>query len=139
MELGLHVGARGKFHGRLPEKRACALRVWQRSAVVVNGLVDLYINQIYGDTDLYECNEDFINNKNISSLQNPIISCKDKLSIFNRIIAFNDKKLISGYISHNSYFDIYLNKLDISENIDDDQKIKISSLGKGINIALQKI
>ena len=54
-----------------------------------NENINLYINQIYGDTDLYECNEDFINNKDLSSLQNPIISCKDKLSIFNRIITFN--------------------------------------------------
>ena len=103
-----------------------------------NENINLYINQIYGDTDLYECNEDFINNKDLSSLQNPIISCKDKLSIFNRIITFNDKKLISGYISHNSYFDIYLDKLDISENNDDDKKIKISSLGKGINNSTSK-
>ena len=103
-----------------------------------NENINLYINQIYGDTDLYEYNEDFINNKDLSSLQNPIISCKDKLSIFNRIITFNDKKLISGYISHNSYFDIYLDKLDISENNDDDKKIKISSLGKGINNSTSK-
>ena len=88
-----------------------------------NENIILYINQIYGETDLYECKTDLLNSKDLSPLQNPII-CKNNISIFNRFIAINDKKLISGYLTHNSYFDIYLDKSDTNSNNDEKQKKK---------------
>ena len=94
--------------------------------------INLYINQYYGETDLYECNTDLIKNNDLSVLQNPILLCNDKKSIFNRLITFKDKKLFSGYIKHNSYFDIYL---DLN---DDNTNITISSFSKGINNSTSK-
>ena len=60
--------------------------------------INLYIKQYYGETDLYECNIDLIKNNNLSILLNPILSCNNKLSVLNKLITFNDKKLFSGYI-----------------------------------------
>ena len=97
--------------------------------------INLYIYQYYGETDLYECNIDLIKNNNLSVLQNPILFCDGKNSIFNKLITIKDKKLFSGYIRHNSYFDIYL---DFNDDNDNNKKITISSLSKGINNSTSK-
>ena len=85
--------------------------------------INLYINKLYGETDLYECNETLKLN-DLSILATPISKCKDKQSIFNRFFTLNGTKILSGYFSPNSYFDIYLEYNDNSENI------KISKLFK---------
>ena len=94
--------------------------------------IKIYINQLYGVTDLYECDEDLIKNKDLSILRNPIVNCKDKKSAFNRLLSLKDIKLLSGYLSHNSYFDIYL------DDDNDNNKIQLSSLSKGINNSTSK-
>ena len=86
--------------------------------------INLYINKLYGETDLYECNESLDLN-DLSILTTPISNCKGKKSIFNRLFTLKGTKILSGYLSHNSYFDIYL-----EFNEDNNNKIKISNLLK---------
>ena len=95
--------------------------------------INLYINQFYGNTDLYECEDDLIKNKDLSILKNPILNCKGKKSAFNRPMSLKDTKLLTGYLSHNSYFDIYLDF-----DYDNDNKIRISPLSKIINNSTSK-
>ena len=68
----------------------------------------IYIKKYYGGTELFECDVDLKEESDYSLLTKPISSCKNKKSLFNRIIKLEDIKLLSGYLGHNSYFDIYL-------------------------------
>ena len=92
----------------------------------------LYINRFYGETDLYECDEDLIKNKDLSILKTPIVNCKDKKSAYNRLLSLKNIKLLSGYLEYNSFFDIYL------DDDNDNNKIRISSVSKGINNSTSK-
>ena len=95
--------------------------------------INLYINKLYGETNLYECSDELDKN-DLSILQNPINKCKNKKSIFNRLFTFKGTKTLSGYLTPNSYFDIYL------EFNDDSNKIKISQALQGtINSASKYI
>ena len=75
----------------------------------LNLKIDFYIRQIYGGSELYECNADDFDQKNLMILTSPIsnIKCKNKTSLFNRLFSLNGTKIISGYIAHDSEFDIY--------------------------------
>ena len=84
---------------------------------------NFYIDKIYGESQLYECSTDSVDIKNLSFLTTPITNCTDKKNIFNRLFSFKGNKLISGYLSPNSYFDIYL-----EYNNEESNTIKISSL-----------
>jgi len=70
---------------------------------------NFYIRQLYGGSDLYECNADDFDEKNLISLTNPIsnMKCKNKKSLFNRLWSLSGTKILSGYIAPDSYFDIY--------------------------------
>jgi len=70
---------------------------------------NFYIRQLYGGSDLYECNADDFDEKNLISLTNPIsnTNCKNKKSLFNRLWPLSGTKILSGYISPDSYFDVY--------------------------------
>ena len=70
---------------------------------------NFYIRQLYGGSDLYECNADDSEEKNLISLSNPISNtkCKNKKSLFNRLWSLSGTKILSGYIALDSYFDIY--------------------------------
>ena len=85
--------------------------------------VNIYIDKIYGESDIYECSSDSIDIKNLSFLTTPITNCTNKQNIFNRLFSFKGNKLISGYLSPNSYFDIYL-----EYNNEESNSIKISPL-----------
>ena len=88
--------------------------------------VNVYINKIYGETELYECSDDSIDFKNLSFLTTPITNCKNKRSLFNRLFSFKgNNKLLSGYLSPNSYFDVYIEYNDDENNI-----IKIPSVSE---------
>ena len=82
--------------------------------------VNVYIKQLYGGTDIYECNAE-PNQKDLTFLTTPIsnMKCKNKKSIFNRLYSFDGTKIISGYINPDSYFDIYA-------EIDDDKNTIIN-------------
>ena len=82
-----------------------------------NQKINVYIKKFYGETEIYECNADSINFKDLSILTTPTTNCKDKKSIFNRLFTFDGTKLISGYIGHNSYFDIYIEIEDNRKSI----------------------
>jgi len=71
--------------------------------------LNFYIKQLYGGSELYECDAEN-NQKNFIFLTTPIsgTKCKNKKSVFNRLFNFRDTKVISGYISPESYFDIYV-------------------------------
>ena len=86
--------------------------------------LNLYIKKIYGGTELFECN-DKLDINDLSILQTPINNCKDKKSIFNRPFTFKGTKELTGYLSPNSFFDVYIEFNDASK------KITISSLLKG--------
>ena len=95
--------------------------------------INLYINKLYGETNLYECSDE-LNLSDLSVLQKPINQCKNKKSIFNRLFTFKGTKTLSGYLTPNSYFDVYL------EFNNDSNKIKISKLLEGtINSASKYI
>ena len=81
----------------------------------------IYVDKIYGETELYEC-IDKLNLTDLSILTTPINNCKDKKSIFNRFLSLKGTKTISGYISPNSYFDIFI---ELNHN---DNKIILSPL-----------
>ena len=88
--------------------------------------VNVYIKQIYGGSELYECNADDVNEKDLTFLTTPISNakCKNKKSIFNRLFTFDGTKIISGYITPDSYFDGY------AEINNDDTTIDISAITK---------
>ena len=71
--------------------------------------INFYINQIYGGSDIYECTADDVNQKDLLFLTYPISNkkCKNKRSIFNRLFTLDGTKILSGYITPDSYFDIY--------------------------------
>ena len=86
----------------------------------LNIKINLYIIQIYGNTELYECDADNIDEKNLSFLTTPIsnMKCKNRKSIFNRLLTLDGTKIISGYITPDSYFDIYAEINNNNEIID---------------------
>ena len=64
----------------------------------LNGLdikVNFYIRQLYGGTDLYECDPDGVNIKNLDKLTTPISNskCKNRKSLINRLFNFNGEKI----------------------------------------------
>ena len=85
---------------------------------------NIHINKYYGETELYECNGDSIDLKNLTILTRPISKCEDKKSIFNRMFSLDGTTLLAGYLGHNSYFDIYI-ELD-----DDNDKIGMTYFSK---------
>ena len=88
--------------------------------------VNVYIKQIYGGSEIYECNADDVNENDFTFLTKPISNakCKNKKSIFNRLFTFDGTKIISGYITPDSYFDGY------AEINNDDTTIDISDITK---------
>ena len=74
---------------------------------------NLYIKKYYGEIQLYE-SEYVLNNikDNITILSKPINNLKNKKSVFNRLIQLDKNKIITGYLSTNSFMDIYLEKDD---------------------------
>ena len=86
--------------------------------------VNVYINKLYGETEFYECSDDDIDMNNLDILTTPITNCKNKKSIFNRLFSLKGSKIVSGYLSPNSYFDIYV------EYNDNDNIIKIPSVSE---------
>ena len=71
--------------------------------------INFYIKQLYGGTELYECDDDGYDIKNLDFLKYPIsnVKCKNKKSLFNRLFNLEETKILAGYITPNSYFDIY--------------------------------
>ena len=86
----------------------------------LNGIdikLNFYFRQLYGWSDIYECDPDGVNLKNLTKLTKPIsnIKCKNKKSLINRLFNFSGEKIVSGYLSPDSYFDIYV---EIDKNTD---------------------
>ena len=82
--------------------------------------LNLYIKQIYGGSDLYEC-ETQKDQKDLTFLTTPISNtkCKNKKSIFDRLFTFDGTKILSGYITPDSYFDVYAEiEKENNKNID---------------------
>jgi len=71
--------------------------------------VNIYIRQLYGGSELYECNADDFNEKKLNPLTTPIsnVKCKDKKSLFNRLWSLDGTRIISGYLTPDSYYDVY--------------------------------
>ena len=82
-----------------------------------NKKYNLYIKKYYGPIKLYESNFILDNISNFDILTKPINNIKKKKSIFNRIIQINKNQLISGYISSNSFLDIYLEEDNDNKDI----------------------
>ena len=82
----------------------------------LNIKINAYIRKIYGNSELYECSADSVDFKNLTFLTAPITECKNKKSVFNRVLNLDGTKILSGYIGYQSYFDIYV-------EIDNDNKI----------------
>ena len=94
----------------------------------MNPKINIYIKQIYGGSDLYECDADGYDERNLTFLITPIsnVKCKNKKSLFNRLFNLDGTKILSGYITPDSYFDIYAEVNHEPEN----QIINISPIMK---------
>ena len=70
-----------------------------------------------------------MNIKNLDKLTMPISNskCKNRKSLINRLFNFNGEKIITGYITPNSYFDIYI-EIDKDTNSIDINPVLISRL-----------
>ena len=88
---------------------------------------NIYIKNLYGETHLYECESDPIDNNDLSIITKPINNCQNRKSILNRIYNLNGTKIITGHFDLNSFMDIYLDFNDNS-NI-----IKMFPLIMGLN------
>ena len=79
---------------------------------------NFYIKQLYGGSDVYECSTEGIDPKNLQFLTTPIsnLKCKNKKSIFNRLFSLDGTKILSGYLTPDSYFDIYIEVKDDTSN-----------------------
>ena len=86
----------------------------------LNVKANIFIRQIYGGSELYECDASDYDIHNLQFLTTPIsnVKCKNKKSIFNRLFPLDGTKIISGYITPDSYFDGYA-------EINDDTKKEI--------------
>ena len=75
----------------------------------LNLKLNIYIRQLYGGSELYECNADDFNEKKLTPLMTPIsnVKCKDKKSLFNRLWSLGGTRILSGYLTPDSYYDIY--------------------------------
>ena len=91
--------------------------------------LNIYIRQLYGGTELYECEADDVNVDNLEKITRPVSNskCKNKKTLINRLFNFNGEKIISGYITHDSYFDIYA-EIDNDNNIINKSLIMMDSL-----------
>ena len=78
---------------------------------------NIYIKNLYGETDFYECNAESIDKNDLSIITKSINNCKNKRSILNRIYDANGTKLITGHVDHNSFLDILIDFKDTSNNI----------------------
>ena len=91
--------------------------------------IKIYVRKIYGSSEFYECSADPLGNFDISIITKPLSSCKNKKSLLNKLITFEEGKILSGYLDLNSYFDIYI---DIEEeNKDINPNILINEFPKG--------
>ena len=81
--------------------------------------VNVFLRQLYGGTDIYECDASGYDIHNLEFLTTPISNakCKNRKSILNRLYSFDGTKIISGYITHDSYFDIYIEIKDDSNKV----------------------
>ena len=72
--------------------------------------LNIFIRQLYGGSEIYECNADDFNQKILDNLMTPIsnVKCKNKKSLLNRLWTLDGTKIISGYLSPDSYFDVYV-------------------------------
>ena len=82
--------------------------------------LNVYIKQLFGTSEIYECNADSVDINDLNILTTPISNskCKDKKSIFNRLYTFDGTKILSGYLGPDSYFDIYAEFENNNTNID---------------------
>ena len=105
--------------------------------------VNVFIRQIYGGSELYECDASDYDIHDLQFLTTPISNakCKNKRSIFNRLYPLEGTKIISGYLAPNSYFDIYAEinddtkkEIDISLIMEDELKTRNNAkyLKKGV-------
>ena len=85
---------------------------------------NIYIKQLYGGSELYECSASD-GQRDLTFLTTPISNkeCKNKKSLFNRLFSIDGTKIISGYITPDSYFDIY-----IEIGLDQKNEINISPI-----------
>ena len=75
----------------------------------LNLKLNIYIRQLYGGSELYECNADDFNERQLNPLMTPIsnVKCKNKKSLFNRLWSLDGTRIISGYLTPDSYYDVY--------------------------------
>ena len=82
---------------------------------------NIFIRQIYGGSELYECDASDYDIHDLQFLTTPISNakCKNKKSIFNRLFSLDGTKILSGFIAPDSYFDGYAEiKDDTKKEID---------------------
>ena len=79
--------------------------------------INIYIKQLYGGSIIYECNADDVDEKDLTFITTPISNkkCKNKKSLLNRLFSLDGTRIISGYITPDSCFDIYA-EIDDKEN-----------------------
>ena len=88
--------------------------------------INFYIMQLYGGSDLFLCNADDYNERNLQFLTTLIcnVKYKNKKSIFNNLFTLDGTKILSRYMTPDSYFDIYTEVVHENE----DTNIKINPI-----------
>ena len=87
----------------------------------LNVKANIFIRQIYGGSELYECDASDYDIHDLQFLTTPISNakCKNKKSVFNRLFPLDGTKILSGFITPDSYFDGYAEiKDDTKKEID---------------------
>ena len=77
---------------------------------------NIYTKKYYGYSTLYEIENEIYNMTNISFLEKPVNTFRDKISKFNKLFTLKSNQLYSGYFDYDTLYDIYV-------EIDNDNEI----------------
>ena len=83
----------------------------------LNEKINIYIKKYYGNTEIYEDDINLIDLKDFSILAKPMKIFEGKRSLFDKIFSFENNKIITGYFSDNSLFNLYVEIEDESQII----------------------
>ena len=119
-----------QMNGRINSKYLPLYEFYNFYLNQVDVKLNIYIKQLYGGGEIYECNADDLNPKKLDFLMSPISNskCKNKKSLFNRLWTLSGTKIISGYLNPDSYFDVYAEIKDDQNTVINLSPVMIDSL-----------
>ena len=88
----------------------------------MNNEFNIYIKNIFGENELYQCKSDSFDINDLTYLTKPILNCEGKKSLFNNLFSLDGNYLFSGYLGYNSFLEIYI---DYSVNQENEEGVII--------------